>query len=112
MQTLINQLYKARANDPIFAAQYDKATETHGFMVYGFMVRTLEDIKSLAKSYVRLQEARCNTGLTDRQEKREAKLEVLLTELASGLGLGVEFSGDPRGFCVRLIANGQEIGGF
>ena len=112
MQTLITQLYRAQSNDAIFAAQYTKATESHGFMVYGFMVRTLKAIERNAKSYVRLQEARCNTGLTERQEKREAKLEKTIADLASGLGLMVEFSGDPRGFCVRLIANGNEIGGF
>jgi hypothetical protein len=112
MEALINNLYVEVATDPVFAAAYNTATERHGFLVYGFMVRTFTAIKSKASSYVRLQETRCNFGLTARQESREARLEREITELANGLGLSVEFAGDPRGFCVRLLANNKSIGGF
>jgi|SRR5882724_140579 len=66
---------------------------------YGYAER----ICKLSRSHGRLQESACNYGLTPRQESRERNIESEITKLASELGFGVEFSGDPRGYTVKLL---------
>lgn len=56
----------------------------------------------LARSYQRIQETACNRELTPREKAREKSLERRLTEEAKARGLGITFSGDPRGFVVKL----------
>lgn len=76
-----------------------------------------------ARTYDRIQEAWCSVEMSDRQtarlEAREAKLEARIRELVEllpqpdGGSWRVEFSGDPRGYTVRLVApDGREYGIF
>jgi hypothetical protein len=58
----------------------------------------------LAKEYNKLQEAACNSELTERQIKREAKIESDIATFFDQFGVTVSFSGDPRGFCVKIHA--------
>lgn len=63
----------------------------------------------LAKEYQRIQEKHCNGVSTEKHERREAKIEKIITNLIAQLhGLRVEFGGDPRGYTVKLhLANGK-----
>lgn len=61
-----------------------------------------EGLVRLARSYQRLQETACNRELTRREKTREANLERRIAEECKAIGLGVTFSGDPRGFVVKL----------
>jgi hypothetical protein len=47
--------------------------------------------------------------MTPKHERRETKIETTIKNLIEQVhGLRVEFSGDPRGFCVKLhLANGR-----
>lgn len=45
----------------------------------------------------------CNEGLSERQERSESRYREQFTEIAEGLGFGVEFGGDPRGCVAKLI---------
>jgi hypothetical protein len=45
----------------------------------------------------------CNVGLTPAQERKVSKLSAELIEMGDDLGWKVEFSGDPRGWVVRLM---------
>jgi hypothetical protein len=64
----------------------------------------------LARRYAKIQERWCNEdmsgtpGLEDRVRAREKKLEEKIRAVASEIkGVkGVKFTGDPRGYCVRL----------
>lgn len=71
---------------------------------------TLSDIVRLSKSYHTLQEKACNVELNTRDMTREKNIEREITELAAQLNLSVMFTGDPRGYCVKLIAN--DVKGF
>lgn len=55
-----------------------------------------------AVSYQRLSELSCNQELTTRQKSRARSLEAAIRAGAASLGLGVTFTGDPRGFVVKL----------
>lgn len=64
-----------------------------------------------AASYARRQEAACNYewACGDKWDDKNARLESRITEIALGIPgvVGVVFSGDPRGYCVRLkLENG------
>lgn len=69
----------------------------------------LAPLLSLGKSYAKIQELWCNESMDDqrtkRVEKRETRLETEITTLALALPgvTGVRFTGDPRGYCVKLM---------
>jgi len=73
--------------------------------------RTQEAFLSLihrhAVTYARIQESRCSEEMSERAtarlERREAQIERRIGHLAAYIGCGVKFTGDPRGYCVRLI---------
>lgn len=66
-----------------------------------------------AKSHHHYMEQACNRPLTPKEEAWIPKLEERITFCAEALGLGVVFSGDPRGSTVKLVtpgvSNGWEI---
>lgn len=68
----------------------------------------ISELLTLAQHYAKIQEDWCNVAMDDAQTERtkakEAKLEARIREIAAGLpGVhGVKFTGDPRGYCVRL----------
>ena len=58
---------------------------------------------SLARSLHRLYEAACNSGLTERQEKRAQKLEQKVRSVVERAGLTLNhFNADPRGYPVYV----------
>mgnify|MGYP001572816579 CR=1 FL=1 len=58
----------------------------------------IQDVIRAAHSLHSLAEVECNTGLSPRQEKRKEKLQALILELLPT----AKFSGDPRGYCVKI----------
>lgn len=86
---------------------------------------TIQRVASLlhrhAATYDHIQEAWCNDDMSDRRrealEARESALEARITDLVGYLPQPdsgpwkVEFSGDPRGYTVRLVTvDGREYG--
>ena len=77
------------------------------------IVKTCSLIARHAKSYARIQEIWCSVELSEYQqnyyEKRERWLEQRIMSLVADLPhsddgpWGVEFAGDPRGYCVKLF---------
>lgn len=76
----------------------------------------LKPLLALARAYARIQERWCSEdmsgtpGLQASLEKKEKTLEEHIRKIAHELpGVqGVKFTGDPRGFCVRLLlTNGK-----
>jgi hypothetical protein len=69
------------------------------------VVKRLLRLCELNNALHALAEAACNYGLTERQEKRQAKLEEEVRQIVKtfGTGFGVIFNGDPRGITVRLV---------
>lgn len=61
----------------------------------------------------RLATAACNRELSDREAKRQAKLEADVERIAKDYGLTAEVCGDPRGYVVKLRGLGvsNELGG-
>lgn len=74
------------------------------------------------KTYARLQEMNCNgvgtwfnesnesfsrrqAAFEKRLEKQESQIESRIRAIASGLGFGVIFSGDPRGATVKITVS-------
>ena len=66
------------------------------------MASILDSLLRNARSYQRLSELSCNQELTKRENARALSLEKTMREQAASLGLGITFSGDPRGFVVKL----------
>lgn len=65
-------------------------------------IEVIRDLVRLAKTYNRMQENACNYDQTEAEEKREKSLEKRISHLAKIIQLEATFSGDPRGFCVKL----------
>lgn len=62
----------------------------------------------LAETHNKIQEHGCNGTKTRRMEDQELVIQVLIESLAAKLGLRAEFTGDPRGYTVKLHApNGK-----
>lgn len=59
-------------------------------------------IVKLAKQHNALQVHACNRGLTNEETRTEATIEESIKEIAREYGLRAVFSGDPRGFTVKL----------
>lgn len=63
-----------------------------------------------AATHERIQESICSDELTEPQEQarsaREQLLEDRIRAIAESMSLTVEFSGDPRGFTVKLFGVG------
>lgn len=57
---------------------------------------------ALASWHHRTQEHRCERELTETEEARETKLEKEIAEIVRLIDAGVNFTGDPRGFTVKL----------
>ena len=62
-----------------------------------------EKLAKIRDQLHRLDETSCNFGLTERQEKREAKLEKEAHEIAESLKLQSYHQGDPRGWSLYLL---------
>src|SRR5438046_3096473 len=57
----------------------------------------------LATSLNRLNEIACNSGLTERQERRKQNLQTRIKAVLEGAGLVLNhFNDDPRGYAVYL----------
>lgn len=64
-----------------------------------------------AKRYAKIQERWCNDdmsgtpGAEDRLRAKEAQLEEIIRGIVKNMPslTGVKFSGDPRGYCVKVI---------
>lgn len=56
----------------------------------------------LAKEHHTIQEHDCNGTKTSRMEKREFTIERQIKEIGIKLNLAPHFSGDPRGYTVKL----------
>jgi len=67
------------------------------------MVYVLCNLRKLANQLHHLDEASCNYGLTDRQEKREEKLEKIANDFAKKIGFLAYHQGDPRGCSLYLV---------
>ena len=85
------------------------------------ITETCSKLTRAASSYSTIQERWCCEEMTDERtaqlEKRETALEALIGSLVQDLPhtddgpFVVQFSGDPRGHTVRLVApDGREIG--
>ena len=55
-----------------------------------------------ARTHGRLAETACNRELTPREEKQDGLTERHISELAATVGAAAKFSGDPRGYTVKL----------
>lgn len=80
------------------AVMLARASDTPTFQFLDSFRRLL----SAARSYQRLAETACSRELTPREEIRVKHLESRMTQHARELGCGVTFSGDPRGYVVKL----------
>ena len=61
------------------------------------------ELRKISNSLHRLAEFQCNYGLTERQEKRQEKLEKDAEALAWTLGLRAYHQRDPRGCALYLV---------
>lgn len=67
-----------------------------------------------ARTHHRYMEIDCNEGLTAEQARKVDRIEARIRELVSylpkskvkGAGLSVKFSGDPRGYTVKIVIPG------
>ena len=59
-------------------------------------------LQRLAATHNRYAEADCNRGLTPDEEKRNDILELMVAHQCKQWGMGVVFSGDPRGATIKL----------
>lgn len=66
------------------------------------LLETGAKMRRMARAYRRLQLKACNEGLSDAEEQASVEIETSISRLAETLGMDVEFSGDPRGYCVYL----------
>lgn len=64
-----------------------------------------------ASAYQRIQETACNCALTPQEMTRAARLEQQLRALSATWGLTASFSGDPRGYVVKLHGIGDNTWG-
>ena len=87
---------------------------------YGLRSYQVARLQEIAGSLHRLDEASCNYGLTERQERNETRLEAEAAAIAKSVrGLRVYRQGDPRGWPLyiyrlrdltaysRRVGNGQ-----
>lgn len=69
------------------------------------------DLVRFAKAHGRIQEHACMDELSDAMKTEEKNLEETIREIANRNGLRPNFSGDPRGFTVKLHPiKGESIG--
>lgn len=61
-----------------------------------------DELMRLSRAHGRIQVNRCNRELTDREEKRDDRIEAKITELLTPYGIKPDFGGDPRGYTVKL----------
>ncbi len=99
---MISKASRARANELSIAA---------GYLITPSL---LDPVWRMARRYAKMQRNACNIFYTDaeqvRIDKAEKRLEARIREAALQLGgvVGVKFTGDPRGYCVRLmLASGR-----
>lgn len=67
-------------------------------------IEALDELISLARAHHNLAEHECNGDLTKRQEKRCQAIEARVLKLSALFSLKADFSGDPRGYTVKLHA--------
>lgn len=92
----------AAMRDKVPALSYDKFNWTTDSDEFKYLVR-------IAKEYNSIQEKACNGELTARQTSREGNIEKEVTRIAHKYGMAVQFSGDPRGYCVKLHAPTKDV---
>ena len=76
---------------------------------------TCRQIMRDARTVQRYAEAECNRLPTARETSRAGAARLRIEEATRTLGIGVEFSGDPRGACVKLrlpSGRGNDWGGI
>ncbi len=64
------------------------------------------DIKyllKLARQHHSLQERYCNNGWTEQEEKTQNRVESTIREILKPYEIRAKFTGDPRGFTVKLF---------
>ena len=74
----------------------------------GFTAAQIDRMCEISRATQRLNEAACNYGLTDRQQKRADKLDNEMREICASVGLVVYCNGDPRGCPYKI--NEDEAG--
>lgn len=72
-------------------------------------LRKLRRMLSLARSHNKLAEAGCNGELTKAQVTKQGQIELELSEYAREFSLRAQFTGDPRGFTVKLHTESQNM---
>lgn len=60
------------------------------------------EIHKLARHLTRYAEKDCNVGLNDSDKRTVDRLEKRIAELLQACGLKANFSGDPRGYVVKV----------
>jgi hypothetical protein len=75
-------------------------------------------IARLARTHHRLQEEQCNRELSEQELARETQIERRIQELVaqlppttSGKRVTAKFTGDPRGYTVRIVVPDDPHGG-
>lgn len=77
--------------------------ERRGSITPTYAALTAIEIHGHARALSKLAEAECNTGLTKRQQAREEVLQKRIAVLLKTYGLRATFSGDPRGYVVKIV---------
>jgi len=72
-------------------------------------LRKLCRMLSLARSHNKLAEAGCNGELTKAQVTKRDRIEAEMNECALEFSLRAQFTGDPRGFTVKLHTESQNM---
>jgi hypothetical protein len=63
----------------------------------------VEQLLKLSRQHLRLQEAKCNRPWTMSDETKETKLRERATAIIESWGFKALFTGDPRGYTLRIL---------
>lgn len=63
----------------------------------------------IAKTYHTIQTHKCNGTSYSGMDTKEVNQAHNISEIAKRFGLTVEFTGDPRGFCVKLHSPNGDV---
>ena len=109
-------LHKSVKVEPVEAIDTEHAADAVVYPEFGSMaphfaayVATL--LVDRAERLHKLAEADCNYGLSEAQERAQAKLQAEVCEIAEAVGFRAETGGDPRGAVVRLFDPADERAG-
>lgn len=72
-------------------------------------IRDIMEAVRLSKRHCRIQERWCSEQMDEKTTRRlkdtERRIEEKITKIALKYSLGVNFSGDPRGYTVKFLSN-------